>query len=97
MSTTDVQILGAPGRRLWAKHRPDDVVAKLGAARAQIAAGGSVCAAAEAIGVSIATFRRWRKEFGGLSLAQVQYVRELQAENNRLRRAILEIEVPADS
>ncbi|GLK85539.1 transposase [Ancylobacter defluvii] len=36
-------------------------------------------------GVSLRTFYRWRRRFGGLSVPAVERMKELQAENLRLR------------
>ncbi len=40
------------------------------------------------IGVTDATFYRWRQEYGGLKVDQVKRMKELEAENARLRRAV---------
>ena len=43
------------------------------------------------IGVSEVTYYRWRREFGGLKSDQVKRLKELEAENTRLRRAISDL------
>ena len=40
------------------------------------------------IGVSEVTFYRWRKEFGGMKADQLKRLKELEKENERLRRAV---------
>ena len=42
-------------------------------------------------GVTEATYYRWRQEFGGLKLDQVRRLRELEAENTRLRKAVADL------
>jgi len=37
------------------------------------------------------TYYRWRQEFGGLKTAQVKRLKELEAENARLRRAVSDL------
>ena len=37
------------------------------------------------------TYYRWRQEFGGLKTAQVKRLKELEAENVRLRRAVSDL------
>ena len=37
------------------------------------------------------TYHRWRNEFGGLKLDQVKRLKELEAENARLRRAVADL------
>ena len=43
------------------------------------------------IGVSGVTYYRWRQEFGGLKIEQVKRLKELELENNRLRRAVSDL------
>ena len=47
--------------------------------------------AIRAIGVTEATFYRGRQEFGGLKLDQVRRLKELEAENTRLRKAVADL------
>jgi putative transposase len=46
---------------------------------------------AEAIGVSEPTYYRWRAEYGGLKLDQVRWLKLLEQENGRLRRAVSDL------
>jgi cell division protein FtsB len=41
--------------------------------------------------VSEVTYYRWRQEFGGLKSDQVKRLRDLEAENTRLRRAVSDL------
>ena len=47
--------------------------------------------AVRAIGVTEVTYYRWRQEFGGLKSDQVKRLKELEAENTRLRRAVSDL------
>jgi len=49
---------------------------------------GEVC---RQIGVSEQTYYRWRKEYGGLKVGQARRLKDLEAENARLRRAVAEL------
>ncbi len=42
-------------------------------------------------GVSEVTYYRWRQEFGGLKSDQVKRLKDLEAENTRLRRAVSDL------
>ena len=44
---------------------------------------GAVC---REHGVAEATFYRWRKTYGGMSVAETQRLKELEKENGRLKR-----------
>ena len=37
------------------------------------------------------TFYRWRKQYGGLGIAQLKELKRLQKENERLRRAVSDL------
>ena len=45
------------------------------------------------IGVTEVTYYRWRSEYGGLKGDQVKRLKELEAENNRLRRAVSDLTI----
>ena len=78
-----------PGR----KHRQDEIVAKLRRVDELTGSGQSLINAIEAIGVAEATYYRWRKELGSLSVDQLQRLRELELENERLRQAVLDLTI----
>jgi transposase-like protein len=44
-----------------------------------------------AIGVTQVTYYRWKQEYGGLKLDQVKRMKELEQENQRLRRAVSDL------
>lgn len=50
-----------------------------------------VAEAVRSIGVTEVTYYRWRQEHGGLKGDQVKRLKELEAENARLRRAISDL------
>ncbi len=54
-------------------------------------AGTKVPDAVRSIGVTEVTYYRWRHEFGGLKTDQVKRMKELEAENARLRRAVSDL------
>lgn len=53
--------------------------------------GKTVAEAVRAIAVTEVTYYRWRKEYGGLKGDQVKRLKELEAENARLRRAVSDL------
>ena len=50
---------------------------------------GAIVNAIRKIGVSEVIYYRWRQEFGGRKIEQVKRLKELELENNRLRKACL--------
>jgi putative transposase len=51
----------------------------------EASAGVSVAEICSTAGVSLRTFYRWRRRFGGLNAPAVMHMKELAAENTRLR------------
>jgi transposase-like protein len=72
-------------------RRPEEIVAKLRQADVLVSQGQTIADAIRAIGVSEVTYCRWRQEFGGLRSDQVRRLKDPEAENARLRRAIAEL------
>jgi putative transposase len=73
------------------QYKPEEIVAKLRQVDVLSSQGQSVSEAIRSIGVSEVTYYRWRQEFGGLKSDQVKRLKELEAENTRLRRAISDL------
>ena len=73
------------------RHTAEAIVAKLRQVEVLTAQGRSVAEAIRSIGVTEVTYYRWRNEYGGLKGDQVKRLKELEAENARLRRAISDL------
>ncbi len=73
------------------KHKPEEIVAKLRQVDVLLSQGRSVGDAVRTIGVTPFTYYRWRKEFGGLKSDQVKRLKELEKENERLRKAVSDL------
>ena len=73
------------------RHRPEEIVAKLRQVEVLTAQGRPVAEAIRSIGVTEVTYYRWRQEYGGLKGDQVKRLKELEAENARLRRAVSDL------
>ncbi len=56
-----------------------------------VSQGQSVAEAVRSISVTQFTYYRWRKEFGGLKTDQVKRLKELEKENERLRKAVSDL------
>ncbi|MCY4086121.1 MAG: transposase, partial [Actinomycetia bacterium] len=61
---------------------------KLREAEVALAQGQSVAQVCRALGVTEQTYYRWRKEYGGMQVAQAKRLKQLEGENARLRRAV---------
>ena len=56
-----------------------------------VSQGQSVVDAVRSIGVTDVTYYRWRSEFGGLKTDQVKRMKDLEVENQRLRKAVSDL------
>jgi putative transposase len=45
----------------------------------------------KALGITDVTYYRWRQEFGGMSVSQAKRLKELEKENERLRKAVSDL------
>ena len=73
------------------RHKAEEIVAKLRQVEVLSGQGQSVAEAIRSIGVTEVTYYRWRSEYGGLKGDQVKRLKELEAENARLRRAVSDL------
>ena len=73
------------------RHKPEEIVAKLRQVDVLTSQGQSVAEAVRSIGVTQFTYYRWRQEFGGLKTDQVKRLKELEMENQRLRKAVADL------
>jgi transposase-like protein len=73
------------------KYGPEENVAKLRQVDVPLGQGKAVGEAVKTIGVTETTYHRWRNEYGGLKLDQVKRLKEVEAENSRLRRAVSDL------
>ena len=73
------------------RHTPEEIVTKLRQVDVLVAQGQNVADAVRAIGVTEVTYYRWRSEYGGLKSDQVKRLKDLEAENARLRRAVADL------
>jgi putative transposase len=74
-------------------YKPEEIVAKLRQVELLQSQGKSTADAVRAIGVTEATYYRWRQGYGGLKGDQVRRLKELETENSRPRRAVSDLTV----
>jgi transposase len=70
------------------KYTAEEIIQNLRTIEIEQAKGASFDEAARKVGVSKATAARWKKEYGGLGMEQVKRLKELEAENSRLKRIV---------
>ena len=70
------------------RHKPEEIVAKLRQVDERVASGKSIADAAKAIGVSEVTLHRWRQQYGTMQRNDVRRLKQLEAENGRLKKLV---------
>ena len=77
-------------------HSPEQIVKKLRDAEAKLATGSTIPEVARELGISEATFHRWRNCYGGMTASEAKRLKELERENARLKKLLAEKELDID-
>ena len=75
------------------RHTPEQIIRKLREADTMLAVGKEVEHVCQAMGVSEATFNRWRNQYGGMKAEEAKRLKELELENKRLKKLLAESEL----
>lgn len=78
------------------RHSPQQVVEKLKEADRLLNAGQSLGQVLQALGVSEATFHRWRNQYGGMKASEARRLKELEQENARLKKLLADAHLDID-
>ena len=73
------------------RDKPEEIVLKLRQVEVLQGQGRSIADAVRQIGVTQNTYYRWGKEYGGMNRDQLKRLKALEAENQRLRRAVSDL------
>jgi putative transposase len=73
------------------RYRPEEIIGKLREADVLLSQGKKVLDVIKALGITDVTYYRWRQEFGGMSVSQAKRLKELEKENERLRKAVSDL------
>ena len=75
------------------RFKAEEIVNKLRQADVALSKGQTVAQACKQIGVTGVTYDRWRREYGGMKTNQAKRLKELERENNRLKRLLADAEL----
>jgi putative transposase len=70
------------------RHSAEQIINHLREAEILISQGKSIGEVARQIEVTEQTYYRWRKEYGGMGLSQAKRLKDLEKENQRLKRLV---------
>src|SRR5471032_2501707 len=82
---------GKAGHANQEVQAPEQIVTMLRQIEVSIANGKATPQACKEAEITIQTFYRWRKEYGGLKMDQAKRLKELEKENGKLKRLVAEL------
>ena len=72
------------------RHTPEQIIVLLRQAEVDLGTGSSIGQVCQKLAVSEQTFHRWRNQYGGMKADEVKRLKELEAENGRLKKIVAE-------
>lgn len=78
------------------KHTPEQIIKKLREADVMLAAGKTIGQVAQALEVSEQSYHRWRNQYGGMKAEEAKRLKELEAENKRLKKLVADLTLDKD-
>ena len=75
------------------RYTAEEIIHKLREAEVLLSQGKSISQASKQLGVSDQIYDRWRKIYGGMKVDQAKRLKELEAENAWLKRAVADLTV----
>ena len=70
------------------RYSPEEIIAMLREADVRLSQGETVGQICRTLAVSEQSYYRWRREYGGLKVDQARRLKDLERENQRLRKAV---------
>jgi transposase-like protein len=68
--------------------QPEEIILKLREVEIQQGKGLDLIAACRNVGITDATYYRWRKRYGGMEIDQAKKYKEMERENSRLKKIV---------
>ena len=75
------------------KHTAEEIINKLREAEVLQAKGQTLEEVVRQLGISSVTYYKWRKEYGGLRVDQAKRFKEIEQENQRLRKVVADLTI----
>ena len=73
------------------QHTSESIIRKLRQAEVMLHDGKTISGVCRSLEISDATYYKWRKEYGGMQVSQAKKLKELERENNRLKKAVADL------
>ena len=72
-------------------YTAEQIISKLREVEVKLSQGIKASEAIRSIEVSMQTYYRWRKEYGGMRTDQARKMKEVEKENHRLKKLVAEL------
>ena len=73
------------------RYTPEQIIGMLREVEVRLSQGEAVGLICRSLGISEQSYYRWRREYGGLKVDQAKRLKELEKENQRLRKAVSDL------
>ena len=70
------------------RHSPEQVIRKLSEGDKLLNEGATVGEVARQFGITETTWYRWKNQYGGMKATDAKHLKELEAENKRLKNIV---------
>lgn len=70
------------------RYKAEEIILKLREIEIHQGKGMDILSACRQVGITDATYYRWRKEYGGMKVDQAKKYKELERENLRLKKIV---------
>jgi putative transposase len=76
-------------------YTPEQIIGMLREAEVRLSQGDKIGSICRSLGISEQSYYRWRREYGGLKVSQAKRLKDLEKENQRLRKAVSDLTLDA--
>ena len=75
------------------RYKPEEIVSKLRQVDVLVEQGMARVDAIRQVSITEQTYYRWRKQYGGMGTDQLRELKQLQKENEQLRKAVADLTI----
>ena len=72
-------------------YTTEQIIVKLREIEVLNSQGKTIVEAVRQAGITVQTYYRWRKQFGGMSTSEARRLKELEKENSRLKKLVADL------
>ena len=75
------------------RHAMEQIVSVLREVEEEQAAGKKLEEIMKQVGISVNTYYKWKQNYGGLDISEARRLRELELENDRLKKVVADLSI----